>query len=233
MTPSTCTARRGLHLLAALWVGTSVLSGTEPVRTVITSETLEMQGTDERNFFYFRTDVEVRGTNLEISCDELTVVSMRSGTDEAVGDIGSIESIVAVGGVEIHQQGRTAFAERAEVNPRAGTVTLSGNPRVIDGEVEVEGYQFVLYRDERRFLSIPDPTAPKDQPSRSVVRLGEIPDLGFSQDEEAIDLKERALNGFDLDQGALDQGQHFVLPEISDEENVEAEPANSSEEPAQ
>ncbi|MCD8482340.1 MAG: hypothetical protein LR015_06525 [Verrucomicrobia bacterium] len=156
-------------------------------RTVITSESLEMQGTDERNYFHFRTDVVVLGTNLEIRCDELTVIASRFGDDDAtVGEIGAIERIIAVGNVQIHQAGRSAFCEHAEVDPRAGTVTLSGRPRVVDRDVEVEGFMFILHRDQRRFQSIPDPNAPASAPSRSVVRLGALPDLGFSQDEEQI-----------------------------------------------
>lgn len=160
-------------------------------RTVITSETVEMQGTETRNYFYFRNNVVVEGINLELRCDELTVVSLRrAGADdgETVGEIGSMESIVAVGNVEIYQSGRSAFAGRAEVNPAEGTVTLKENPRIVDRDVEVQGYQFVLNQGERRFQSIPDPNAPEDQPSRSVVRLGALPDLGFDQDDDAIDI---------------------------------------------
>lgn len=160
--------------------------------TVITSERLEMQGTPKRNFFYFTGEVAVEGTNLQILCDELTVVALRDGPSGAtIGKIGAIEEIVARGSVEIHQAGRSAYAGLAEVNPRAGTVTLSENPRVVDGEVEVEGYQFVLHKGEKRFESIPDPNAPKEQPSRSVVRLGAMPDLGFDQSEETVIVDDR------------------------------------------
>lgn len=187
-----------LALLAAIHLLGVPSPGQTPERTTITSETLELQGTDDRNFFHFRTDVEVRGTNLEISCDELTVIAFRSApaATEAIGEIGAIESILAVGNVRIRQEGRTAYAGRAEVNPVAGTVTLSENPRIVDGDVEIEGYQFVLFRDQRRFQSIPDPNAPPDRPSRSVVRLGELPDLGFSQAEDTIGVdRTRARDG--------------------------------------
>lgn len=163
-------------------------------RTVITSETLEMQGTESRNYFYFRKDVVVIGTNLELHCDELTVTAIRRGDEEddsTVGEIGAIERIVAVGNVRIHQAGRSAYAGRAEVNPSEGTVTLMDSPRVIDREVEVEGYQFILHQGDRRFESIPDPNAPVGQPSRSVVRLGALPDLGFDQDEDKIRIGDR------------------------------------------
>lgn len=175
----------GLFLLA-----TSVFAD----RTVITSETLEMQGTESRNYFYFRKDVVVIGTNLELHCDELTVTAMRRGAeddDSTVGEIGALERIVAVGNVRIYQAGRAAYAGRAEVNPTAGTVTLIDSPRVVDREVEVEGYQFILHQGDRRFESIPDPDAPVGQPSRSVVRLGALPDLGFDQEEDKIRIGER------------------------------------------
>jgi lipopolysaccharide export system protein LptA len=161
-------------------------------KTVITSLHLEMQGTAEKNYFYFTGDVKVKGTNLEILCDDLTVISLREGPEGAtIGTIGSIDKILAIGSVEIHQAGRSAFAGRAEVNPQAGTVVLSENPRIVDDEVEVEGYQFVLHKGDKKFESIPDPNAPAEAPSRSVVRLGAMPDLGFDQDEEAISVDDK------------------------------------------
>ena len=155
--------------------------------TVITSLHLEMQGTPKKNYFYFTGEVLVKGTNLEIRCDELTVTSFREGPEGAmIGNIGAIEQIVASGNVVINQAGRSAYAGRADVDPKGGTVVLSDNPRIVDDEVEVEGFQFVLHRGEKKFESVPDPNAPKDEPSRSVVRLGSMPDLGFDQEEESI-----------------------------------------------
>jgi lipopolysaccharide export system protein LptA len=163
-------------------------------QTVITSERMEMQGTLEKNYFYFRKDVKVVGTNLELFCNELTVIALRkSGENETVGEIGAIESIVAIGDVVVNQAGRSAYAGRVEVNPRDGTVVLKDSPRVVDNNVEVSGYQFVLYKGEKRFESIPDPNAPKDKPSRSVVRLGALPDLGFDQTEEEVTIEEKLM----------------------------------------
>lgn len=164
----------------------------EPEATLISSERLEMQGTAERNYFYFTGEVEVKGTNLQILCEELTVVAMRDGPEEAtIGRLDAIDGIIARGEVEIHQAGRSAYAGLAEVDPRAGTVTLSEEPRIVDGDVEVEGYQFVLHKGEKKFESVPDPNAAADEPSRSVVRLGAMPDLGFDQEEAAITVDER------------------------------------------
>lgn len=175
-----------LTMLFSVCLASAALGAEE--RTLITSDQLEMQGSGERNFFYFNGNVRVRGTNLSIDCDELTVVAMREGTEEAaIGRIGAIERIVARGSVVIEQAGRKAFAGLAEVDPVEGSVTLSEQPRIIDNDVEVEGYQFVLLKGQRKFISVPDPNAPADQPSRSVVRLGSLPDLGFDQDEAQIE----------------------------------------------
>lgn len=164
----------------------------EVQNTLITSNHLEMQGTEDKNYFYFKGAVEVKGTNLQILCEELTVVAFREGSDTAtIGNIGALEKIVARGGVEIHQAGRSAYAGKAEVNPAEGTVVLSEEPRVVDGDVEVSGYQFVLHKGDRKFESIPDPNAPIGQPSRSVVRLGAMPDLGFDQEEETVTVDDR------------------------------------------
>lgn len=169
-------------------------------KTVITSLHLEMQGTAEKNYFYFTGDVRVKGTNLDILCDELTVISRREGPDGAtIGSIGSIDQILASGSVEIHQAGRSAYAGRAEVNPQGGTVVLSQNPRIVDDEVEVEGYQFVLHKGDKKFESIPDPNAPAEAPSRSVVRLGAMPDLGFDQEEEAISVDDKLTDSTQQD----------------------------------
>jgi lipopolysaccharide export system protein LptA len=179
------TLRRTITAFAALCLPL-VLAG-QVENTLITSNHLEMQGTEGKNYFYFSGDVLVKGTNLEIKCEELTVVSLREGPEGAtVGSIGAIEKIVARGDVAIHQAGRSAFAGLAEVDPQAGTVVLSESPRIVDDEVEVQGYQFVLHKGEKKFTSVPDPNAAADEPSRSVVRLGAMPDLGFDQEEEAI-----------------------------------------------
>ena len=181
-----------LMAILAVFAGSIGAQGQVDQNTVITSLHLEMQGTAEKNYFYFTGDVQVKGTNLEINCDELTVVSFREGPEGAtVGSIGAIEEIVARGSVEIHQAGRSAYAGLAEVNPQAGMVVLSEQPRIVDDEVEVQGFQFVLHKGEKKFTSVPDPNAPVDEPSRSVVRLGAMPDLGFDQDAEEITVDDK------------------------------------------
>ncbi|MEX0326476.1 MAG: LptA/OstA family protein [Puniceicoccaceae bacterium] len=203
------------------WLPLLVLAATIPLsaqqatmkNTVITSRNLEMQGTAEKNYFYFSGDVEVRGTNLEINCEELTVVSLREGPEGAtVGSIGAIEEIIASGSVEIRQAGRSAYAGLAEVNPQAGTVVLSEQPRIVDDEVEVSGYQFVLHKGEKKFTSIPDPNAPAEEPSRSVVRLGALPDLGFDQEEASISVDDAIEESTSPDSETTEGGMDVPSP---------------------
>lgn len=181
-----------LLLLPGLSSFVSAAEDEEPMRTVIDSDTLEMQGTEDRNYFYFRGNVHVTGNNLEIQCDELTVTAFRGGEeDETVGQIGAIEAIVAKGNVEITQAGRRAVAGRVEVDPVAGTVRLMDHPRIVDGEVEVEGYQFVFYKDDRRVETVVDPNPSPETRSRSRVTLGALPANAFEQSEDQVTVTDR------------------------------------------
>lgn len=213
------TAARVILAFAALALASGIVRAADNERTLITSERLEMQGFGDRNHFRFTGTVEVQGNNLLIHCDSLTVIAMREGNEEAtIGQLGAIERIVALGNVTIHQAGRTAYAGKAEVDPRAGTVTLSDQPRIVDNDVEVEGYQFVLHRGQKKFVSVPDPNAPADRPSRSVVRLGVLPDLGFDQDASGDAIAEAAAEAGVTDPAAPRQPS---VPELKPESGDE------------
>lgn len=193
-----------LLILSCLCISWPLFGQEDSLReTIITSDRLEMQGTADRNYFYFTGSVEVEGTNLRILCRELTIVAMRKGAETAtIGEIDAIQQITARGNVEIHQAGRSAFAGLAEVIPSEGTVTLSDNPKIIDGEVEVEGYQFVLHKGERKFVSVPDPNAPPETPSRSIVRLGAMPDMGFDQPDETVTVDDKLAPEPEIEEGS-------------------------------
>ena len=160
-------------------------SGDGP-KTVIQSDSLEMHSGQERNYFFFRDEVRVEGTNLIVTCDLLEVVARREGVgddpDAIIGQFGAIESIVASGKVEIWQAGRRAEAGRAQVLPHEGRVVLTEGPRVYDGQGEVSGWRITLLQDERRALVEADPGLVGD---RATVILSELPDLGYEDDEMA------------------------------------------------
>jgi|TARA_B110000438_G_scaffold302997_1_gene362642 lipopolysaccharide export system protein LptA len=128
-------------------------------RTSIDSDLLEMQGTEERNFFYFRGNVRVHGTDLEIYCDELTVTSQRKAesADETLGELGAIKKIVALGNVKIDQAGRQATAGRVEVDPSSGTIHFLEDPVIMQAGNEVRAYGFIFYTNEKRFETINPP----------------------------------------------------------------------------
>lgn len=226
--------RQFWFLCGVLWaIGLSAQEA-DPPRTVIDSDSLEMQGSEERNFFYFRGNVHVTGNNLEILCDELTVVAARGGVEGAVGEIGAIEEIVAQGSVEISQAGRRALAGRAEVDPVEGTVTLSENPKIIDGKVDVEAYQIVFYKDERRVVSIPYPESSTGKPQRSRVTLGGFADDAFLQEESDVTVTDR-LKGGSGERTSAPFGFSFgpesgTAPEVEADE-VEENATDEGEEP--
>lgn len=136
-------------------------------RTSIDSDELEMQGTEARNYFYFRGNVRVLGSDLEILCDELTVTSQRANglEDGTLGELGAIEKIIAVGKVEIEQAGRQATAGRVEVDPSAGTIHFLEDPVIMQDGNEVRAYGFIFYTKEKRFETINPPGFVPGQPT--------------------------------------------------------------------
>lgn len=153
--------------------------------TVIDSDALTMEGTDDYNDFTFSGRVRAQGRDMLLLADELQVHARRSrGGDGAVGQIGAIESIVAKGNVEIRQAGRVAYAEMAEVQPEAGLVVLSGNPRIVDEKATVKGWKIVYNSQSKTVQVLPDPNPPAEgdrQRSRVILSESAIPALDYDQ----------------------------------------------------
>lgn len=156
--------------------------GEAPRRTIVDSESLTMQSLPDRNLFYFTGNVVVTGTNLRVLCDEMEVIAnrVREDAEAAIGEIGSIEKIVAMGNVRIFQAGREARAGRAEVLPETGKVVLTDNPIVIDSQAEVTGWRITLEQGAKTALVEQDPSGNQ----RPTVRLDALPDLGYDPAEE-------------------------------------------------
>jgi lipopolysaccharide transport protein LptA len=165
----------------------------ETARTRIESDLLRMQGSPSQNLFFFEGSVIVRGKDLVMTCDRMEVTSSRMGDAEAtVGGFGAVEGILATGNVVIRQAERTAYAEKAEVEPEKGIVTLSGNPRIVDTHAEITGWKIILDRSSKTARVLPSPDALTENPQtglteadpkrqRSTVILGgeAIPQLNF------------------------------------------------------
>lgn len=196
-------------------------------RTTIDSDELEMQGSEERNYFYFRGNVVVRGIDLEITCNELTVTAQRGGDASAtIGEVGAIERIVARGDVEIDQAGREAYAGRVEVDPRAGTITFLENPVIVQGEIRATAHGFVFHSHDKRLEAL---TAPADVQGRqrSRISLPALPAVTFDLDEEDITVDERIRLQRAAEEGAA--GAEDAGPTEGPAEPEEAEAAREGE----
>lgn len=173
-----------IALVAALHAETPV----DQPRTSIDSDTLEMQGTEDHNFFYFGGSVRVIGNDLDILCDELTVRAKRSAAEgETLGEIGAIEEIVAVGHVKITQAGRVANAGRVVVDPGKGTIHFLENPVIIQDDMRATAYGFIFYTKDKRLEAINPPGfVPGKKEGRSSISLSALPPITFDLPKEAI-----------------------------------------------
>ena len=148
------------------------------VPTEIVSGAAEMVSTDKETTFTFSKGVTVTATNLKITCDDLVVISKRSGDPTAtIGKQDNFKSLVATGRVHILQNDREAFCGRAEVFPGDDKVVLTGNPRVrsLDGQYQASGPKMELLRGERRAQMIGEGTA------RPTITLPALKDLGYDK----------------------------------------------------
>ena len=179
---------RGLFALCLLSGLMSLLPAQDTVseRTVVVSDLLEMHGSETHNQFIFTGNVSVQGNNLTIRCDHMTVLARRSGeSDATVGEIGSIDNILAVGQVVITQSGRTAFAGRAEVRPVDGLVILTKSPRVVQTNGEISGGRIILERGNKTVRV--EPLEGEAGGGRPTVLLDALPDMGFDEEPEEED----------------------------------------------
>ncbi|MDX2108881.1 MAG: LptA/OstA family protein [Verrucomicrobiota bacterium] len=140
--------------------------------TTIESESMDMQGTADKNYFTFVKKVVVKSENLVMNCDRLEIVSQRVGDPSAnIGKIGAIESIVAIGNVRIVQSGREARAGHAVMDPRLGVLILTENPSIIDGQTTVMGKEIVL--DKNKNVRVKE---------GKTILNGELPQFNFNRD---------------------------------------------------
>jgi lipopolysaccharide export system protein LptA len=155
------------------------LAAQEPPPTTITSQQLDMRTTDKESTFLFTGLVTVTGNEIELTCDELEVIALRSDEDmnAAIGELGKFKSLIAKGRVKIIQGDRVATCGRAEVLPGEEKIILTENPLVRDGQSAVTGERMVLFRGERRAVVESGASGP------ARVTLPAIRDLGFEKKE--------------------------------------------------
>ena len=119
--------------------------------TVVTSDHLEMVSDKQYDHFYFTDNVEIKSENLFASCDKMVVTVIRDNEDantvDSITGLGGISEITLTGNVYIVLNLREAHAESAHILPAKNQITLTGHPKVIDGEGIVTGEEIVLRKD--------------------------------------------------------------------------------------
>ncbi len=144
---------RSLLLLALLLPEVArAAESVAPVPTELTSDYLEMTSTDDESTAVATKNVVLTGTNLRITCDQLTIIASRIGDkDAAIGTVERFKYILATGNVRIVQGDRESTSQKAEVFPREDKVVLSEDPVIIDrsnGFVGA-GEKITLFRGKR------------------------------------------------------------------------------------
>lgn len=150
--------------------------------TVVTADRIELVGTETHNYFVYEGNVAVQGTNLTVTADRLEMTAGRrpGSTEGAIGELGAVELIVAIGNVVIHQEGREARSGRAQVFPHEGKLVLTESPVVEVGGATVSGWRITLLQGEKRAYVEANPA---DRSQRPTVTADALPDLGFDQAE--------------------------------------------------
>lgn len=166
-----------ISLLAAALAAPAIAD--QPPPTTITSQQLDMRSSDTETVFRFTGLVTVTGNDIELTCDTLEVIALRSDSEvTAFGQLGKFKSLIAIGRVKIIQGDRVATCGRAEVLPGEEKIILTENPLVRDRDSAVTGERMILYRGERRAVVESGPSGP------ARITLPAIRDLGFQKEGE-------------------------------------------------
>lgn len=154
------------------------------VQTEIEAESLRAEITEEKGYLIGVGSVRMVATNLEITCNQIEVftkVKDKDGND-TIGDISSINKIIATGNVRIVQDQRSATAGLAEVYPNDDFILLDEDPILYQGDITIDGTgaQLKIYRGNGRIEWVGDPN--------NKIRISAPPlkDLGFEEDEESM-----------------------------------------------
>jgi lipopolysaccharide transport protein LptA len=124
--------------------------------TLVESNRLEMNRSEEGQLYIFEEKVEVTGTNLKAYCERMEVKAVRgsleASSSEGLMDGTQIETIEAMDGVRIEQEGRVATSDRALIEPLTSRLVLTGDARVDDERGQVRGERLILNQGERRAI---------------------------------------------------------------------------------
>jgi len=128
-------------------------SPVELYETVVKSQLLEMVEEPEHTLFLFSDEVEVNATNLNITCDNLNLITrMVDNLNLSRETSLELERIEAVDNVLIAQKGRTSTSKRAFILPKESKVVLEGLAVVQDADGRVSGHRITLLQGQRRAI---------------------------------------------------------------------------------
>ena len=150
--PSSCFPRRLHWALPLLWLlpGVAPLAAEEPSEprgTLIESERLEIFTEEEPMRFRFEKNVSVTAETFHLTCDLLEILRDRESPEE---EAPPIRLITARGQVVVRQEDRILTAEEGRIDPVAGTITLTGDPRLEDPRGKVTGDRIIIHQENGR-----------------------------------------------------------------------------------
>ncbi len=189
------------------------------VQTEIEAESLRAELTEEKGYLIGVGSVRLVATNLEITCDKIEVftdVKDKDGND-TIGDVSSINKIIATGNVRIVQEQRTATAGLAEVYPNDDFILLDKDPILYQGSITIDGTgaQLKIHRGNGRVEWIGDPN------NKIHISAPPIEDLGFEKNEESIVPEEAA------DPAATTEASDAESENQNDRDNNRRRPRNN------
>ncbi|OQY19980.1 MAG: lipopolysaccharide transport periplasmic protein LptA [Desulfobacteraceae bacterium 4572_35.1] len=118
----------------------------------ITADKLEAD--DKNGVFIFKGNVQARQDEFFIYAQKMTIFYSKKEADSASGEDQKrqVDKIVAEKDVSIVQFSRVATGQKAVFYQQQGRVVLTGEPRVVQGENEVEGERIEVYLNDSRSI---------------------------------------------------------------------------------
>ncbi len=118
-------------------VGKAAASDRSSLPTTIKSN--QMVADNKGKMAIFSGNVVAKQGDITIYSDKMTI---------NYGDKGDVEKIEADGNVRIVQENRIAKSSHAVYDSRQGYISLTGNPRVMQGSDSISGKTILYYVDE-------------------------------------------------------------------------------------
>ncbi len=110
----------------------------------ITIKSNQLSADNKGKTAIFTGKVMARQDDITIYCDKMTINYGDTKED--------VEKIEAEGNVRIVQENRIGFASHAVYDSKQGQITLTGNPKVMQGADSISGKTIIFYIDEDKSI---------------------------------------------------------------------------------